>query len=65
MYRYEIGDFRVDKIESFINGWYKNVKAEIVPKEPTPFDRITNQIVDKLKVYFQIEFFFFFKISNN
>lgn len=51
MYRYELGNFEVESLVSFTtNGFYKNVKAERVPRELTWFDRYTDEIVTYLKV---------------
>lgn len=53
MYRYQLGKFDVDSIVSFTsNGWYKNVKAEKVPRELVWFDQVTNDVVAFLKVVY-------------
>jgi hypothetical protein len=39
-----------DSFVSFGSGWYKNVKAEKIPKEPTQFDRVLEYINKILKV---------------
>ena len=52
MYRYELGKYDVDSIVSFTsNGWYRNVRGEKVPHEPSWFDELTDDIVKYLKVY--------------
>ncbi|XP_033725998.1 thioredoxin domain-containing protein-like [Pecten maximus] len=52
MYHYFSEDpdqYRVHQLISFVSTWYKNVKAESVPIEPTAFDALTEGIADYLK----------------
>jgi hypothetical protein len=51
MYRYTLDAIDTDSFVSFTTGhWYKNVKAEKIPIEPSQFDRILTFIDQKLKV---------------
>jgi len=36
MYHYNLKDFDYKSLVSFAEGWFKNVKAEKVPVEPSP-----------------------------
>ncbi|XP_069102192.1 uncharacterized protein [Argopecten irradians] len=52
MYHYFSEDpdqYHVHQLISFVSTWYKNVKAESVPIEPTAFDALTEGIADYLK----------------
>lgn len=49
MYRYEIGKYDVDSLNSFSSKWYKNVKGVKVPIEKSWFDRTIDKIVTFLK----------------
>lgn len=58
MYRYQLGKFDLSSIVSFTsNGWYKNVKAEKVPRELVWFDQVTDDIVAFLKVIIKFKTF--------
>ncbi len=52
----------INRILSFFQGYYKNFKAERVPKEPTAFDNLLETITQELKVttfcYLMIIFIF-------
>lgn len=49
MYRYEPEQYSVKSMRGFVESWHRNVKAEIVPVEPSAFDLLTDFIVKKLK----------------
>ena len=55
MYKYELGKYDVESIISFTSkGWFRNVRGEKVPHEPSWFDDLTDDIVKYLKVYSKI-----------
>jgi len=49
MYHYEPEKYEPQALVAFTDSWYKNVKASIVPHEPTGFDALTDNIADYLK----------------
>ncbi|OWF37906.1 uncharacterized protein LOC110466923 [Mizuhopecten yessoensis] len=52
MYHYfseEQDQYHIRPLINFVSSWYKNVKAESVPMEPTAFDALTEGIADYLK----------------
>ncbi|XP_060078271.1 uncharacterized protein LOC132557762 [Ylistrum balloti] len=52
MYHYfseEQDQYHINQLVSFVSSWYKNVKAQSVPIEPTAFDALTEGIADYLK----------------
>ncbi|ESO85081.1 hypothetical protein LOTGIDRAFT_204649 [Lottia gigantea] len=49
MYRYEMEKVSVKILMSFVQAWYRNMKAEKIPFEPTAFDKVTDSIVLYLK----------------
>eukprot|EP00058_Branchiostoma_floridae_P007234 XP_002592722.1 hypothetical protein BRAFLDRAFT_67162 [Branchiostoma floridae] len=51
MYTYNLPKMDIPTIKSFMEGWYKNVRAEAVPGIPTPFDQLVEKIVDHLKAF--------------
>ncbi|XP_064596408.1 thioredoxin domain-containing protein-like [Liolophura sinensis] len=53
MYRFPPGKFSVKLIMSFLESWYKNVQAEVVKPEPSPFDNLVETIVEYLKIYLE------------
>ena len=51
MYRYELGKFDIESLISFSSkGWYKNIKAEKIPREITWFDKTTDYLASYIKV---------------
>ncbi|CAH1251632.1 PDIA4 [Branchiostoma lanceolatum] len=51
MYTYNLPKMDIPTLKAFMEGWYKNVRAEAVPGIPTPFDQLVENIVDKLKAF--------------
>lgn len=51
MYRYTLEKYDVDSLNSFVNGWYKNVPGESIPLPKTPFDDVVQMCVDYLREY--------------
>ncbi|XP_019622793.1 PREDICTED: thioredoxin domain-containing protein-like [Branchiostoma belcheri] len=51
MYTYSLPKLDIPTMKSFMEGWYKNVRAEAVPGIPTPFDQLVENIADNLKVF--------------
>lgn len=49
MYRYNIPKYDVQSFVTFATDWYKNARAEPVPVPKTPFDDLTQQVVDFMK----------------
>ncbi|CAI9739674.1 Hypothetical predicted protein [Octopus vulgaris] len=49
LFRYDPEQFDVKSMKVFVESWHRNVKAEIVPIEPSAFDILTDYIVQKLK----------------
>jgi len=49
MYHYNLKDFDYKSLVSFAEGWFKNVKAEKVPVEPSPFDNFADMVAAQLK----------------
>ncbi|XP_071098925.1 thioredoxin domain-containing protein-like [Haliotis cracherodii] len=49
MYRYEVEKYDTKSLTSFVEGWYKNMKAESVPVDPSSFDELTDNIAKALK----------------
>ncbi|XP_067653518.1 thioredoxin domain-containing protein-like [Haliotis asinina] len=49
MYRYEVEKYDTKSLTSFVEGWYKNMKAESVPVDPSSFDELTENIAKALK----------------
>jgi len=49
MYRYTLEKYDVDSLNSFVNGWYKNVPGESIPLPKTPFDDVLQMCVDYLR----------------
>ena len=48
LFKYEINNFDSNSFESFATKFYKNVKAEKIPRELTAFDALVGDIVKKL-----------------
>ncbi|XP_050397182.2 uncharacterized protein LOC126815536 [Patella vulgata] len=44
MYRHEVDKYTVKILLSFVQAWYRNMKAEKIPFEPTAFDKATENI---------------------
>jgi len=51
MYRYTLEKYDVDSLDSFVNGWYKNVASHSVPLPKTPFDDVVQMCVDYMREY--------------
>ncbi|XP_066270278.1 thioredoxin domain-containing protein-like [Branchiostoma lanceolatum] len=51
MYTYNLPKMDIPTLKAFMEGWYKNVRAEAVPGIPTPFDQLVENIVDNLKAF--------------
>ncbi|CAL1542576.1 unnamed protein product [Lymnaea stagnalis] len=49
MYRYDFPTLEVPSLKSFVDGFYKNVKAEGVPIPKSKFDYLTEHIADQIK----------------
>jgi hypothetical protein len=50
MYRYTLPALDVASFRSFVDGFYKNVQAQVVPVPKSRFDLITENIADYVKV---------------
>merc|ERR1711862_149856 len=51
MYHYTLEKFDVDSLDSFVNGWYKNVPSHSIPLPKTPFDDVVQMCVDYMRDY--------------
>jgi len=51
MYHYTLEKYDVDSLDSFVNGWYKNVPSQSVPLPKTPFDDVVQMCVDYMREY--------------
>merc|ERR1711910_191367 len=51
MYRYTLEKYDVESLDSFVNGWYKNLSKEKIPLPKTPFDDVVQMCVDYLREY--------------
>ena len=51
LYRYTLEKYDIDSMNSFVNGWYKNVPSERVPLPKTPFDDVVQMCVDYMRDY--------------
>jgi len=49
MYRYTLNLHDAASLKNFVNGFYKNVKAETVPVPGTTFDHLTENIADAIQ----------------
>ncbi|XP_012941625.1 uncharacterized protein LOC101853718 [Aplysia californica] len=55
MYRYELPKLDVASLRSFVDGFYRNAKAEAVPGQKSGFDHLTENIADSLKAQLEGE----------
>jgi len=51
MYHYTLEKYDVDSLDSFVNGWYKNVPSQSIPLPKTPFDDVVQMCVDYMREY--------------
>ena len=52
MYRYEIKKIDIESLTSFsVGNWFRNAKAENVPKQSSSFDFALEYIISELKVF--------------
>ncbi|XP_059173036.1 dnaJ homolog subfamily C member 10-like [Physella acuta] len=51
MYRYELPKIDVPSLRSFVDGFYKNIRAESVPIPKSKFDYLTEHLADLIKFY--------------
>lgn len=51
MYHYTLEKFDVDSLDSFVNGWYKNMPSHSIPLPKTPFDDVVQMCVDYMRDY--------------
>lgn len=56
MYRYDFPTLEVPSLKSFVDGFYKNVKAVGVPIPKSKFDYLTEHIADKIKEQLEGEY---------
>ena len=49
MYFYEFDKMNFETVQAFVTSLYRNVKAEKVPGEPTPFDQLVENVAAKLR----------------
>lgn len=55
MYRYETKKYDLPSLTSFVNSWFRNVKASPVPQSLTAFDELTEGIALYIKTQLQGE----------
>ena len=60
MYSYEIGKHDTESLVQFATTFFKNIKANKVPREKIWFDSTIETIVSKMKVSFRFSFVVFF-----